>query len=213
MMRATPHPQRFRYLLAAELALILLHPFLSDPRDPLFALLAMPTVVAGIYVVAADRRVLAAALVLGVLAIAGHFAAGIEGFHGVGLACSMVFCLLVLVVVLHAVFTSADVTMDTVCGAIAAYLMIGVVWGIAYALLDIVAPGSFHSLVGAERFTLGDFQFFSFVTLTSVGYGDMVPLSGHAKSLAIIESVGGVMFPAVLIGRLIALYGQARRHD
>ncbi len=210
---ATLHPHRFRYLLAAELALIILHPFLGDRRDLLFGFLALPTVVAGIYVVAADRRTVAIALALGLLAIAGNFTAGIEGFHGPGLACWMVFSVFVLIVVLRNVLLSADVSMDRFYGAIAAYLLIGVVWGMAYALLDIASPGSFYSIRHPVRFTWEDFTFFSFVTLTSVGYGDMVPLSGHAKSLAVVESVLGVMYPAVLIGRLIGRHGQARGSD
>jgi hypothetical protein len=52
---------------------------------------------------------------------------------------------------------------------------------------------------------LADFTFFSFVTLTTTGYGDMVPVTGYAKSLALLESVVGVMYPAVRIGRLISL--------
>ena len=125
----------------------------------------------------------------------------------------MVFSVFILVVVLHTVLMSVEVSMDTLYGAIAAYLLIGVVWGMAYDLLEIASPGSFFSLIHVERFTWGDFTFFSFVTLTSVGYGDMVPVGGHAKSLAIVESVMGVMYPAVLIGRLIGRRGQARRGD
>jgi hypothetical protein len=48
--------------------------------------------------------------------------------------------------------------------------------------------------------------FFSFVTLTTVGYGDVVPMHGLAKSLTVLESITGVMYPAVLVGRLIGLH-------
>ena len=55
--------------------------------------------------------------------------------------------------------------------------------------------------------------YFSFETLTSVSYGDILPASGHAKSLAMIEAVIGVMYPAVLIARLIGLQASAWRRD
>jgi hypothetical protein len=213
-MRTTPRRSRFGYLLAAEVALIVLYPFFDTGRNPgLFGILALPTVVAGVYAAAGNRRDAGIALVLGLLAVTGNLAAAFGGFHAHGLVSWMVFSVFVLVVVLRRVLQSADVTIDTLLGAVAAYLLIGVVWGMAYAFLDIVAPGSFQSLVAHQHFTWGDFTFLSFVTLTSVGYGDLVPLSGHAKALAIIESVTGVMYPAILIARLIGLHASARRHD
>ena len=56
-----------------------------------------------------------------------------------------------------------------------------------------------------------DFTFFSFVTLTTVGYGDIVPWGSHARSIAIVESMLGIMYPAVLVSRLVGLHG--RKHD
>jgi hypothetical protein len=211
--RTTLRPHRFRYLLAAELLLIVLYPFIHDRSHPLFGFLALPMVIAGIYVIAEDRNITLAASVVGLFAIAGNFAAAIEGLRSPGLACWMIFSLFVLVVLLRRVLTSGEVTVDILYGAIAAYLLIGVVWGMAYTLLDDVSPRSFYSAMRPGPFTWGDYTFFSFVTLTSVGYGDMMPLSGHAKSLAVLESVTGVMYPAVLVARLIGLHGQGRRRQ
>jgi voltage-gated potassium channel Kch len=53
-----------------------------------------------------------------------------------------------------------------------------------------------------------ELTFFSFVTLTTVGYGDIIPWSPHARSLAMLEAVTGIMYPAVLIGRLVGLHGR-----
>src|SRR5437879_4030357 len=143
-------PSRFHYLLAAELVLIILYPFLGDQRHPLFGFLALPTVIAGICVVTADRRIVTVALGLGVFAIAGNFVSSIEGLRSPGLICWMVFSVFILVVVLHTVLMSVEVSMDTLYGAIAAYLLIGVVWGMAYDLLEIASPGSFFSLIHVE---------------------------------------------------------------
>ena len=64
--------------------------------------------------------------------------------------------------------------------------------------------GAFGRIAGRE------FIFLSFITLTSVGYGDIVPLSGHARSLAILEAIAGQMYLAVFIARLVGLHGQSR---
>ena len=89
--------------------------------------------------------------------------------------------------------------------ALSAYLLAGIFFGISYWVLEQIAPRTFT--------TTGDFSrvsaiYFSFVTLATLGYGDIVPRSDVARGLAILEGVGGQLFLAVLVARLVSLYSK-----
>jgi len=113
------------------------------------------------------------------------------------------------------VLAPGQVTGDKIQGAIAAYILIGMVWATLYVLIDRLHPGSFTD--SARGNAVGDVEaedllYFSFVTLTTTGYGDVAPLSAHARSLAILEQLAGTFYIAILIARLTGLYqGRARR--
>jgi hypothetical protein len=103
--------------------------------------------------------------------------------------------------------------MDTIYGALSVYLLIAFVWGVGYMLLEKLHPGSLALGVmhqPNQQIDWTDCMFYSFVTLTSLGYGDIVPLSPQSRSLSILESVSGTMFVAVLIARLVGLYSATR---
>ena len=102
------------------------------------------------------------------------------------------------------IVSNPSVTADTLAGAVSAYMLVGITFGLAYLMIESVLPGSFKDTVEpGKHFTPADFTFFSFVTLTTVGYGDIVPWGAHARALAIVESVLGIMYPAVLVSRLV----------
>lgn len=101
------------------------------------------------------------------------------------------------------------VTADTIYGGLSAYLLLGLIWAVAYAFIEQVAPGSFY--VGPDHDPDGilswpDFLYFSYVTLTTLGYGEMAPVAAPARSLAILQSVTGVLFLGTMIARLVSLY-------
>jgi hypothetical protein len=121
------------------------------------------------------------------------------------LAC---FILLTAVTLRH-VFQAGPVTADRVRGAIAAYVMIGLSWAFIYHAIDLTLPGAFSlSTVRAEpgdHEREQDLAYFSFVTLTTLGYGDIAPIHRSARMFAIIEALIGQLYPATLVARLIAL--------
>ena len=91
-------------------------------------------------------------------------------------------------------------------GAVAAYLLLGLDWAFGFRLVDVLLPGSFHGLAWApEAHNLSSFVYFSFCTLTTAGYGDIVPVTLPARSLANVESLVGQLFPAVLLARLVGM--------
>lgn len=126
------------------------------------------------------------------------------------------FCLMLIVVmtILGHVLTVEQVTLDILLGAASVYLFVGVLWGALFALLEYLFPGSFllpRDVVGSGPTTLLPLRrdtailYFSFETLTTLGYGDIVPLTPPARFLAILEALVGQLYLAVLVGRLVSL--------
>jgi hypothetical protein len=89
--------------------------------------------------------------------------------------------------------------------ALSAYMLAGIFFGLFYWILEQVAPGTFTA---AGDFSRVSAIYFSFVTLATLGYGDIVPRTDVARGLAIVEGVGGQLFLAVMVARLVSLYGR-----
>jgi hypothetical protein len=90
--------------------------------------------------------------------------------------------------------------------ALSAYLLAGIFFGLFYWVLDQVRPGTFAATGDFSRMSA---IYFSFVTLATLGYGDIVPRTDVARGLAIVEGVGGQLFLAVMVARLVSLYARA----
>lgn len=114
--------------------------------------------------------------------------------------------------ILRHVLTRRVVTWDTLAGAICVYLMIGLIWAVFFIFIESVLPGSFNftgaSLMAdtSSRLDYHRFTYFSFVTLTTVGYGSLLAVSPPAQGFAYIEAVFGQIYVAVLIARLMGLH-------
>jgi Ion channel len=124
-------------------------------------------------------------------------------------ATAIVFLSYVTFRLFHFILTAPRVDSEVLCAAVAVYLILGLTWGFAYILVASLNPGAFAFTVASDpRPAMVRFQalYFSFVTLTTVGYGDIVPVSKAARLLAISESTAGVFFGTILIARLVALY-------
>jgi voltage-gated potassium channel Kch len=99
---------------------------------------------------------------------------------------------------------------EHIYAALSAYLLVGVFFGLFYWVLEEIAPGTFNVSSGFSRMSA---IYFSFVTLATLGYGDIVPRSDVARGLAILEGVGGQLFLAVLVARLLSLYSKGQKTD
>jgi hypothetical protein len=122
-----------------------------------------------------------------------------------GLSCVTIG--LFTVVTLFRVFAPGEVTTHRLVGAVAAYLLVGLTWALAYEWIELVRPGSLQGGARMAESAYPPTLYFSFVTLTTVGYGDVLPVSEQARALANLESLIGVLYPAVLIGRLLSMHG------
>ena len=114
----------------------------------------------------------------------------------------LVFCITSSIIALKHVMFSGKITLNKIIGSICIYLLIGVTWGILYNLLVYFQPGAFKGLSLAQA-SEGDFMYYSFVTLSTVGYGDISPVSPLARALAYLEAIVGQFYLAVLVASLV----------
>jgi hypothetical protein len=133
----------------------------------------------------------------------------------VGLGLATVFLAFLTLVIMFAVFRDETVTFDTIFGAVCAYLLLGVTWGTAYALLVVISPDSLSVSPGlAHASGWGEpisaftpvLQYYSFTTLATLGYGDVSPLSPGARALSVMEGLSGQLYLAVLVARLVGIH-------
>lgn len=114
--------------------------------------------------------------------------------------------LLVLIVILKRVLGSKRVGFDVLCGAVAVYFLLGVIWAVSYTVIEALAPGAFTLADPAAGTIWNQLLYFSFTTLTTLGYGDISPVAPFARIWSTLEAVTGTLYIAVLVARLVSLY-------
>jgi hypothetical protein len=117
---------------------------------------------------------------------------------------ALVTVMAMALVVMAQAFRAGPVNVHRIQGAVAAYLLLGLAWALAYESVALLAAGAFSGagMAAPER---DRFLYFSFVTLTTVGYGDVTPVHPVARSLAVAEALTGQLYPAILLARLVSL--------
>ena len=105
------------------------------------------------------------------------------------------------------------VTADLILGAVNVYLMIGVGFAFIYGLIERLQPGSFTGLeeLASSPDQILYFLYFSFITMSTLGYGDISPITPHGMTVTYIEAIFGQMYLAILVARLVAMYIRNRR--
>lgn len=193
--------------LAIFVALPLAEHGVISPRE--FNIAVSLAVVAGCAVVSRHRFALAAIL-LSIAAswVATYLREVVPSLATVyaNLVANLIFLIVLTAIVGHAVFAPGRVTIHRVQGAIVIYLHIALIFGVLYLMIALYSPAAFKPPINAiERSGFAQSIYFSFVTLTSTGYGDIVPLHSFSRSLANLEGIIGQLFPATLIARLVTL--------
>lgn len=214
MSRITTHAEsRARYLtlLATLLAMMLVAP-ITQPRgllgivtDIVVAFLLLSAV----WSVSHNLRTTVVASVLAASVFVGSnllkwLGLG-DGFAVAVLVVASVLFAYVAGLILYDVFLSTRVTVNTISGAICGYILIGVLWGYLYGIVDLLVPNAFTTSA-AEGDPVVGFVYFSMVTLTTLGYGDIVPVAPAARGLAVVEATLGQVYLTVLVARLVGMH-------
>jgi hypothetical protein len=224
-IRRPPHLGPFAVLLCTLLATLVGAPFLEERLFGLsrFRLFATAILFAGVYAVSRRRPSLAAGLATGLPALL------VEGWVHVrpaphlvvaSFALSFLFLLSVGTAIFYAILDEERVSLDTILGGVCVYLLLGVAWTLVYSILEYLAPGTFlvdgqplATPTRPDEFRREELMYFSFVTLTTVGYGDVLARSQPARALAAAEAVTGSLYLAVFIARLVGLHMVHQRRD
>jgi len=208
-------------LLIALAVLLIAAPFVEELEGGHLILSSLFSLVllAAVFAVANRKRSLAIALVIAIPAITARW---INQFRpdlvhpAVFLVCALVLLAFVIGHLLYFILHAPVVNAEVLCASIAAYLMLGLMWTVAYWLVDQLTPGgafSFNTGRGAQSMNGFTGFYFSFITLSTVGYGDITPVSQAARWLAAMEAMTGLLYVAVLIARLVSLYSIPKSDD
>ncbi|HXV70151.1 MAG TPA: potassium channel family protein [Acidimicrobiia bacterium] len=156
------------------------------------------------------RRVRAIGMIAVILILVSSVALGFasgDGAEGLRLLLLAVAQLAALLAILSQIVRHSQVTLQTVMGGIAAYALIAFVAAAVYSGADLLTDETFLNGVVAR----GDYTYFSFVTLTTVGYGDITAAGDLAKRLVVVEAFVGQVFIIVFVARLVSLWGKPER--
>jgi Ion channel len=216
-------PRRFSMvqLLIAFALLFFFFPFVEEIKggDIIVSILLSLVLLSAVFAVANRRRTLIVALLLAVPAVGGRW---INHFQphlvppAIFLIAGLALVAFVVVNLLRFVLRALSVNLEVLCASISAYLMLGLIWTIAYWLVDQLTPGgafSFNTNTGTRSMNGFNGFYFSFITLSTVGYGDITPVSKIARMLSAMEAMTGLFYVAVLIARLVALYSTPKSQD
>jgi hypothetical protein len=204
-------PPAFLSLLIALVALLVVSPFLAGTGlgGIVDLVLFSGVLVAAVALVRRDRKAFVVAIALAILA-SGLGCAALLTPHDavvfVWLFALVGFLGFVIVLLLSTIFRARRVVTDTVLGAVCVYLLVGLAWGLGFALLELVLPGSFRGLdEGVAPGRLHSLVYYSLATVTTLSSGDIAPLTPPARVLSVLEMVTGQLYLTVLISRLVGL--------
>jgi len=113
------------------------------------------------------------------------------------------FLLFSLILMIREIFTDDKVTSDTICAGVSIYLLIGFLWTLFYDIVNFLDKNAFHYAGVRDSVSL---MYFSFTTLTTVGYGDIFPINKIAMSLSNLEAISGQIYLGVFVARLVGLH-------
>jgi hypothetical protein len=204
----------YSYLLAALVALLVGTPILEDLMrwngatvrgGAYIFVLAL-----GVWSLRGSRRWFATAAALAVFGVVIN-AIDLSTGHAAAMFASLLlfflFLALCIVIVMRDIVGGTDVTLNRIAGAICVYLLLGALWSVAYTTLFVLDSQAFAGLSDADNAPrLLEFQYFSFVTLSTLGYGDVLPVSDTARALVLAETITGQFYLAILVAALVGAY-------
>ena len=207
---------RYGSLLLVLLILLLLQPTVGTLGGKiLLEVLFIAALLAGLRAIEIKRALLAFEIVLLLVSLALGMAGtmlGNETLFFLGVAGRALFMFLVALTILFDLFRARKVSSDTLAGAVCVYLMIAFISAYCFILIEFMLPGSFSFTQGATRMQLWvsrefyPFFYFSMVTMTTVGYGDMSPVTTTARTFATLEALTGQVYLTILVARLVGMH-------
>jgi hypothetical protein len=221
---------RFGTLLAALVGMLIYVPLIelfAPQRHPIATRLILATIffwltISAVYAVSARRRAALASVLLAALllaAVVADLSMLTPQTHVLSHALAILFLGHIVIVLLEFVLHQSRVDTDTIFAALCIYLMLGIIWAFIYSLLELIQPGAFISSHGeGQQMRFGSdgtsvALYFSFVTMTTLGFGDITPVSASARALVTLQAICGQLYLTVLVAWLVGLHVSNARSD
>jgi voltage-gated potassium channel len=215
---ATFKPERYWTILTGQVGLMLVASFMEESLIlyMLFALAMLFIFGSVIATIWTTRRIKIVALIAGIVAFLSGFTAAFPTipddifFIGV-LVCVFAYALFILIAIgsmSHSVFVTEKVSSDRIVGSICIYLLIGMFFAFIFTGIDLIDPASFNFGTSGqpELQTFREYLYFSYTTLTTLGYGDMTPQLPFSRLLTSFESMIGPIYLAIMVARLVGMH-------
>ena len=209
--------RRLRHLelLIALVGIILGQAILNDTSNvnrTIFNLLFFTVVISAMRSLSQSRWIQLFAFATGLVALAGSMLTEFQPARSllVGVyACYLAIFLSLLFALSRSVFQSGRIDTNRILGAVCIYFLLGLIWALVYSLIEVCFPNSFnipdYVALGVRQQMVCDMIYFSNVTLTTLGYGDILPLSNLARTLANLEAMAGQLYVAIVIARMVGV--------
>lgn len=210
------HRNLYLWLLIILAAILVVFPFLKydETGRLLLTLLFLLVMLYALRILAEKRRVFWAGVTLVCAALCSvpllHMGMGLPPaatsavLYTCG-ACYIAFFILVMATLLMNIFSGHRVTSDKIYAAISCYLLLGMFWAIVFMMIENIDPAAFGRVMPLWGGSAAEIVYFSFCTLTTLGYGDITPQTTVAQTACYLEAVMGQLYVAILIARLVGL--------
>jgi hypothetical protein len=200
-------------LLASLLILILLSPLIEEAHAGQFLLriAALPVMISAVFYASASKVHRAIAIIVALAWFCLRFLVP----NMIDSAWSFVLYGILLGLVTYSllghIFRATRIDRGLIASAMTVYLLLGAIWGALYLIIYLINPGAFIAPSVDPNYASVHFTYYSYATLTTLGFGDITPISPVARILSVTEAITGVFYMAILIARLISLFGKDLR--
>ena len=207
---------KYLHLLTVMLFVLLCSPFLDrmHPKIPAITIIFLASLMFVLRTLKIRRVVFFVSAAIGVLVLVLQFMVNLSsgapfaaGLNAALCLAYAIFSLICILLMSYKIFESSRVTVDTIGGGIDVYMLLGFLWMFLYYLIYCLDPQAFHY---STTPSITYFLYFSFSTLTTIGFGDVFPINKWAMILACLEGIVGQLYLAIYIARLVGLYTTER---
>ncbi len=215
-------PSSHIYLLLALVAFFVVNPFVQggSVERYVFGILFTAVLIFGVFVIIHKPLLSICMIMLIVINLTSYWISSFWDLRGYGVilerSAAIIFFLVIIFSLLHHILSERNISLNTLYDAISVYLLVGLSWSFIYSLLDATQLNAFefNDLVSVSQVAKEEsFIYYSFVTLTTLGYGDITPLSMPAKTFAWLEAVVGQVYVTVLIAHFVGLHVAQRAQN
>ena len=203
--------ERFLILLCLILGLLVLVPILNRFVTAHIFLDIFLTAIAisMVYTISHKKRYVIAGVFFAIVMLASlwlQYFIQNKGIAAIAMINGILFISVVIASILGFMLKSGEVNREVIYAAILLYLLAALLWAFVYTLLELVDPASFNIDLDQPQSYLLVFQYYSFVTITTLGYGDITPVSEVAKAFSVLEAIVGQLYLVVVVAWLVGMH-------